>query len=115
MLTRFQKIKTSFNKTIALSKNGKVFVWGGGPLGMGNVEHLEKPTCLKLSNMPIRPQKLIASGSSFALFVPCKFTSLNPCITFSRGGTLCNIIGNPFCTPITLKDLGSLRILKNHC
>ena len=93
MLKKFNKIKTSFNKNIGLTNSGKIFVWGTGPLGTGNVQKIQKPSHLKLSNMPIRPTKLLASGSSFAIFVPCKFTSLNPKISFSKGGTLCNILG----------------------
>ena len=93
LLKPFDKIKTSFNKNIGLTKDGEVFVWGIGQMGLGNVERIEKPCHLKLSGMPIHPSKLLATGSSFAMFVPCKFVSLNPKITFSKGGTLCNIVG----------------------
>jgi alpha-tubulin suppressor-like RCC1 family protein len=96
LLKKFEKIKTSFNKNIGLTKNGEVYVWGLGPMGTGNVQKLDKPSHLELSNMPIRPTKLLATGSSFAMFVPCKFVSLNPKITFSKGGTLCNIVGRLF-------------------
>lgn len=93
ILGKFAKVRTAFKKSIGLTKSGQVYVWGSGPLGLGSAQRLEKPARLKLSGMPIRPQKLLASGSSFLLFIPCKFLSLNPQITFSRGGTLCNIVG----------------------
>lgn len=51
------------------------------------------PFKLNLSSFPVKASKILASGSSFAMFVPCLFNSIKPQICFSNGGTLCNILG----------------------
>ena len=89
----FGKIETSFKKSLALSKCGDVFVWGSGPLGLSNVVQVDCPFKLNLSSFPVKASKILASGSSFAMFVPCLFNSIKPQICFSNGGTLCNILG----------------------